>query len=306
MRALLCVVATAAALSGSARPPPRPPRGKSKGRSRAQRRGNGNVPSSVPADESIDAREARLAAKFAAWAKEAPRDDEVVVDKEEAPAGAFGGWKKEAKVDDTKKADAEKKLLEQLAAEELLPPPPSVKDNAAWLLFTLPLYVGYALLFNVSWFVRIRIQKSEYTDADKEYLTGRALVGAELIDSVKVYEGYTDDEKAELVARELWDDDNLREYKREIKPADKKSGKEKQAARRAKKGPRFRTATASPALNEASFGKGSRPLASTAAVCASLTASALASSITLLPKALEAPRRASRCSSFSSAATRAS
>ena len=86
------------------------------------------------------------------------------------------------------------------------------------------------------WFVRIRIQKSEYTDADKEYLTGRALVGAELIDSVKVYEGYTDDEKAELVARELWDDDNLREYKREIKPADKKSGKEKQAARRAKKG----------------------------------------------------------------------
>ena len=104
------------------------------------------------------------------------------------------------------------------------------------LLFTLPLYVGYALLFNVSWFVRIRIQKSEYTDADKEYLTGRALVGAELIDSVKVYEGYTDDEKAELVARELWDDDNLREYKREIKPADKKSGKEKQAARRAKKG----------------------------------------------------------------------
>ena len=98
MRALLCVVATAAALSGSARPPPRPPRGKSKGRSRAQRRGNGNVPSSVPADESIDAREARLAAKFAAWAKEPPRDDEVVVDKEEAPAGAFGGWKKEAKV----------------------------------------------------------------------------------------------------------------------------------------------------------------------------------------------------------------
>ncbi len=111
-----------------------------------------------------------------------------------------------------------------------------MKDNAAWLLFTLPLYVGYALLFNVSWFVRIRIQKSEYTDADKEYLTGRALVGAELIDSVKVYEGYTDDEKAELVARELWDDDNLMEYKREIKPADKKSGKEKQAARRAKKG----------------------------------------------------------------------
>ena len=48
MRALLCVVATAAALSGSARPPPRPPRGKSKGRSRAQRRGNVNVPSSVP------------------------------------------------------------------------------------------------------------------------------------------------------------------------------------------------------------------------------------------------------------------
>ena len=46
----------------------------------------------------------------------------------------------------------------------------------------------------------------------------------------------TDDEKAELVARELWDDDNLMEYKREIKPADKKSGKEKQAARRAKKG----------------------------------------------------------------------
>ena len=82
MRALLCVVATAAALSGSARPPPRPPRGKSKGRSRAQRRGNGNVPSSVPADESIDAREARLAAKFAAWAKEPPRDDEVVVDKD--------------------------------------------------------------------------------------------------------------------------------------------------------------------------------------------------------------------------------
>ena len=99
MRALLCVVATAAALSGSARPPPRPPRGKSKGRSRAQRRGNGNVPSPVPRDESIDAREARLAAKFAAWAKEAPRDDEVVVDKEEAPAGAFGGWKKEAKVE---------------------------------------------------------------------------------------------------------------------------------------------------------------------------------------------------------------
>ena len=61
MRALLCVVATAAALSGSARPPPRPPRGKSKGRSRAQRRGNVNVPSSVPEDESIDAREARLA-----------------------------------------------------------------------------------------------------------------------------------------------------------------------------------------------------------------------------------------------------
>jgi DnaJ family protein C protein 25 len=150
--------------------------------------------------------------------------------------GGAKSSKKEAKVDDTKKADAEKKLLEQLAAEELLPPPPSAKDNAAWLLFTLPLYVGYALLFNVSWFVRIRIQKSEYTDADKEYLTGRALVGAELIDSVKVYEGYTDDEKAELVARELWDDDNLMEYKREIKPADKKSGKEKQAARRAKKG----------------------------------------------------------------------
>ena len=93
MRALLCVVATAAALSGSARPPPRPPRGKSKGRSRAQRRGNVNVPSSVPEDESIDAREARLAAKFAAWAKEPPRDEEVVVEKEETPAGAFGGWK---------------------------------------------------------------------------------------------------------------------------------------------------------------------------------------------------------------------
>ena len=86
MRALLCVVATAAALSGSARPPPRPPRGKSKGRSRAQRRGNVNVPSSVPEDESIDAREARLAAKFAAWAKEPPRDEEVVVEKEETPA----------------------------------------------------------------------------------------------------------------------------------------------------------------------------------------------------------------------------
>jgi len=99
MRALLCVVATAAALSGSARPPPRPPRGKSKGRSRAQRRGNVNVPSSVPEDESIDAREARLAAKFAAWAKEPPRDEEVVVEKEETPAGAFGGWKKEAKVE---------------------------------------------------------------------------------------------------------------------------------------------------------------------------------------------------------------
>ena len=115
--------------------------------------------------------------------------------------GGAKSSKKEAKVDDTKKADAEKKLLEQLAAEELLPPPPSAKDNAAWLLFTLPLYVGYALLFNVSWFVRIRIQKSEYTDADKEYLTSRALVGAELIDSVKAYEGYTDDEKAELVWR---------------------------------------------------------------------------------------------------------
>ena len=77
MRALLCVVATAAALSGSARPPPRPPRGKSKGRSRAQRRGNGSVPPSVPRDESIDAREARLAAKFAAFQG---KNDHVVVD----------------------------------------------------------------------------------------------------------------------------------------------------------------------------------------------------------------------------------
>lgn len=129
-----------------------------------------------------------------------------------------------------RKKEAEEALEVELAS--VMPPKPKVSDTIAVDVFKLPLTAGAAL----SWFVKFTVLRMEYGEDEKEYLTRKA-TGLTEAD----WNASDEEEKAELIAKELWLPDNLAAWEEELATQSKldsprKSGKEKQLARKLKKG----------------------------------------------------------------------
>jgi curved DNA-binding protein CbpA len=129
--------------------------------------------------------------------------------------------------------EAEVKLAMELSKE--LPPPPRIADTICVDIFKLPLTISYATAFQVNWILKFKIGGQEYGEEEKAYLTKRALSlgNAE-------WDQKEEEEKAELLALELWIQENKEKYDEDSKGSESskpKSAKEKRLARALKKGP---------------------------------------------------------------------
>jgi DnaJ family protein C protein 25 len=119
---------------------------------------------------------------------------------------------------ETRKKEAEAQLAVEMAAE--LPPPPSFANNVAVSVFKLPL----TTLKTATWALTGGMR-------EPGYMTRRAL-GV----SAAEWESYDEGEQAELVGRELWVAENMKQYEAEAKSDSRpKSGKEKREARQRKR-----------------------------------------------------------------------
>jgi len=131
-----------------------------------------------------------------------------------------------------RKAVAEAQLAEELAS--IMPSQPKLSDTIAIEMFKLPLTLSYGLKFYGTWFLKYKLAGQEYDAEAMEYLTMRA-VGV----SKKEWAAASEEEKEELVSKQLWVPENLAEWEAAIGPSSpgKKSGKDKRLARQKKKGP---------------------------------------------------------------------
>jgi hypothetical protein len=146
------------------------------------------------------------------------------------------GSTKRGGAEKTKGTDFEerKKIAEQTIEAEIgdaMPRAPLLQDTLAFAIFTAPLTCSTGFVWNVSWFFKFKLLGQEYGDAERQYLTRKA-VGI----SAAGWEATEAAERDELVARELWLPEQLAAYEEEnAGPRGNKSAKEKRAARQKKK-----------------------------------------------------------------------
>lgn len=145
-------------------------------------------------------------------------------------AGTTKGKKETPKAEELEKRKkvAEEILMEEVA--EMMPPEPKFSDTIAVDVFKLPITASAA----AAWFVKFSLMRMEYGPAEQEYLTRKA-VGLTEIE----WNACSDEEKADVLARELWVPEKLEEWEAELVKSSSsgKSGKEKRLARAKKKGP---------------------------------------------------------------------
>lgn len=93
---------------------------------------------------------------------------------------------------------AEALVLEEIERE--LPPMPTVSDTVAWKVFSLPVSGSRAL----AWFLKFSVLGQPYGEAEKEYLTAKA-VG-------RAWDEADEEERAEMMALKLWENEEAEAY----------------------------------------------------------------------------------------------
>ncbi|ESO02691.1 hypothetical protein HELRODRAFT_188809 [Helobdella robusta] len=112
---------------------------------------------------------------------------------------------------------------------------PTIYDTLWIQLFMFPYYLALYIIWYFKWFYRYNILKLEYTEEDKQYVIRRYMG----LSQIK-WEGLDDNEKEDMMRRELWIKENFQAYKKEKQDEMKEqmadSGRYKQYRRYMKKG----------------------------------------------------------------------
>lgn len=107
-------------------------------------------------------------------------------------------------------AAVEEVIATELKVEGSLATPPSWENTLLYYTITFPKWGSAFALENGMWIYKYKIMKSEYDDTAKVYLTQQALD----IDAAAWGEK-SDEERASLLGKELWNEENMATHKKE-------------------------------------------------------------------------------------------